>query len=216
MDASLNSALDQSFVRSFVAIQIKLTNDSVINLIDGSGEVSFPVDGATVTFDGDDAIYGALATAKSFEDTVASDAPRFTFSIMPPSATATAELANPKHQGSPVRVWFGVVNEMTGTVIGVPELLWVGRLDFVRTQIGENAQLVEIETVSAFDRLFVAEEGARLNGNWHKRIWPGETGLDFNIDAQGDIFWGIAAPTAAAVRTPTGGWANIAAMLNNR
>jgi hypothetical protein len=115
MDASLNSALDQSFVRSFVAIQIKLTNDSVINLIDGSGEVSFAVDGATVTFDGDDAIYGALATAKSFEDTVASDAPRFTFSIMPPSATATAELANPKHQGSLVRVIVRVCGQCRGS-----------------------------------------------------------------------------------------------------
>lgn len=216
MDASLTSALDQSFIRAFFAVQVKLTNGSNINLIDGSGEVTFNVDGEAVTFDGDDAIYGSLASAKSLEDTVASDAPRFTFGIMPPSSTATAELANPRHQGSPVRVWFGVVNDMTGAVVGVPELLWVGRLDYAKTQLAENTQLVEIESVSAFDRLFVAEEGARLNGRWHQRIWPGETGLDYNIDALGEIFWGIAAPSAATVRAPSGGLAVVAARIINK
>jgi hypothetical protein len=216
MDASFTAALDQSFIRTFFAVQIKLTNGSVVNLIDGSGEVTFSVDGEQITFDGGDAIYGSIATAKSFEDTVASDAPRFTFSMMPPSPTATAELANPKHQGSPVRVWFGVINDMTGAVIGLPELMWVGRLDFARIQIGENAQIVEVETVSAFDRLFVSEEGARLNGNWHQSIWPGETGLDYNIDALGDIYWGIAAPSAATAKPASGGMAAIAQQILNR
>ncbi|MCB4861977.1 hypothetical protein K7W03_20505 [Sphingobium sp. PNB] len=206
LNSTLATAADQQWIRQFLAVRIELSDGYVLNLLDGSGVVTFAVDGVNVTFDGIDPIYGTLASATSFEEKIASDAPRFTVSIMSPTAEAVGSLANPEHQGSSVRAWWGIVNETTGQPVAAPELLWSGRLDFVKTQLAEKSLFSEIETVSAFDRLFVAEEGARLNSHWHQSIWPGETGLDFNIDAQIEPYWGVNAPKPAVARAPTPIW----------
>jgi hypothetical protein len=199
MDASLRQAVDASSLRQFLAIRIVLSDGYRMNLIDGSGFVSFPVDGTVEYFDGHDPTFGSLATASSLAETVATSAPTFGFTLMPPTPSAIGSLADPKHQGSSVRAWWGLVNEMTGAVIGTPEPLWIGRLDNVKTQLSEGSLVAEVATVSAFDRLFVAEEGARLTPVFHKSIWPGETGLDYNSAALQNPYWGQSGGKTAVV-----------------
>ncbi|HEY0011553.1 MAG TPA: hypothetical protein VGB79_01725 [Allosphingosinicella sp.] len=199
----MNAALAAPSLRAFTAVRIELSTGP-INLIDGSGFVTFAVAGVSTVFDGSDPTFGALAGVSSAEERVATTAPRLRVSLMPPTATAVGALSDPENQNALVYVWWGVVNDTTGTVIGSPELLWLGRLDTVTTRTDENMRVCEIDTISAFDRLFAAEEGARLTGTWHKAIWPGETGLDFNIAATHDPFWGAEGPPRPAV-TPTGG-----------
>lgn len=191
MDASLKQALDQSHIRQFFALRLQLSDGYVINLLDGSGEITFPVDGVTTMFDGSDPTYGALIAASSIQEQIATDSPRFTFTLAPPSPAALGSLSDPKHQGSSFRLWWGIVNELTGAPIGQPELLWSGRLDVVRTQLGEGSLTAEVETVSAFDRLYAESEGTNLNATWHRSIWPGETGLDFNTAALSETYWGM-------------------------
>lgn len=195
MDTVLNTAVaTQAALRQFLAVRIELTNGYTINLIDGSGFVTFSHNGVATTFRGSDPTFGTLATATSIEEKVADEAPTFSFSLLPPTANALGTLSDPRHQSSPVFVYWGCVNEQTGAVIGTPELLWSGRLNTVKTQISAGTLIAECNTVSAFDRLFVAEEGARLNRVWHNSIWPGETGLDFCTAALQDPWWGVDAP----------------------
>lgn len=203
LNPTLAAALEGQAIRQFTAIRIEFSDAYVINLLDGSGTVTFTVDGSPVTFTGRDPTYGMLASATTLRETIATESPRFTFSLMPPTADAVGSLADPAHQGSPVRVWWGVVNEMTGAAIGVPELLWAGRLDFVKTILAEGSLIAEVETVSAYDRLYVVEEGARLNGVFHKSIWPGETGLDFVVAAGLTQYWGTEAPAAPIKSMPS-------------
>jgi hypothetical protein len=204
LDSTLNAALAGQALRQFLAIRIELIEGGAINLIDGSGTVTFSASGSPVTFEGLDPVYGALASVENMSERVATEAPRLSFTLLPPSDSSLGQLSDPVNQGSSVRVWWGIVNEATGAPIGEPELLWSGRLDNVSTKLGEKTRTCEIDTVSAFDRLFVAEEAARLNGVWHKNIWPDETGLDFNIAAALDPFWGVEAPARPSVTTSSG------------
>ena len=201
MDSVLLSAATSSFLRSFFAVRVELKSGPVINLIDGSGVVTF--DGKTFT--GQDATFGSLASANAVAERVASEAPQFSFTIMPPNTNALGTLNDPVQQGSRVFAWWGLVNDVTGAVIGVPELLWTGRLDYVKANYSEHVMACELVTVSAFDRLFASEEGQRLNGEWHKSIWPGETGLDYVYDATSEVYWGQEAPAKASAVTYGGG-----------
>lgn len=194
MDATLLNATNAAFLRVFLAVRIELNSGPAINLIDGSGVVSFPVNGTPTTFTGYDPTFGTLASANSVAERVADEAPHFSLTILPPSTSALGTLNDPLQQGSKVYAWWGLVNDDSGAVIGTPELLWNGRLDTVKANISDHVMTADIATVSAFDRLFAAEEGQRLNGEWHRSIWPGETGLDYVYDAQTDIMWGAEAP----------------------
>lgn len=204
MDGALVTASSASFLRQFIALRIELNSGSTVNLIDGSGVVTFPVDGVNITFTGSDPVFGTLGTASSIAERVADQAPRFNFSILPPNSTALGTLMQPSQQGSPVRVWWGLVNEDTGATIGT-EAIWTGRFDTCKANSGPNQLGAEIDTVSAFDRMFVAEEGARLNGVWHRSIWPGEAGLDYVYSAQQSIYWGSEAPAKTAVSSASSG-----------
>lgn len=201
MDSTLRNALDASSLRQFFAVRVVLSDGYKINLIDGSGFVNFPVNGTVEKFDGSDPTYGTLATASSLSESVSTESPTFGFTLMPPTAAAVGSLALPRHQGSSVMAWWGLVNETTGAVIGTPELLWTGRLDNVKTQMSESGLVAEVETVSAFDRLFVAEEGARLTPIFHRSIWPGESGLDFNVAATQQPYWGTSGGKTAVVQS---------------
>lgn len=201
LDNTLSASLDASAIRVFVAVQIRLPT-STINLIDGSGTVTFNVGGSPVTFTGQDPVFGTLGYLGSVSEQIAQESPSFSVGLYPPSETAAGELCQPENQGSKVLVWFGTVNDATGAPIGTPELLWSGRYDTAKFSSGENQHSVEIDTVSAFDRLFAAEENIRLNGTWHKSVWPDETGLDFVIAGLENPFWGVEGASSTTV-TPT-------------
>lgn len=188
---SLNTALSASSARVFTALRVALNTGATINLIDGLGEVTFPVNGTAETFKSKDSTYGVIGQAGSIEERVAEQAPRFKCTMLPPDEAGAALWSDIRNQGSSVMVWFGAVSEITGAVIGTPELLWSGRLDTVQTTIAENVLVLDIDSISAYERLFVAEEAARLNGVWHQSIWAGETGLDYVYETDVTIYWGI-------------------------
>lgn len=215
LDTALSSAASAPAIRQFIAVRIELDLHT-IDLMDGSAAITFPVDGTPVTFTGSDPKFGTLAAIGSVSEQMATESPTLSISLYPPSASAIGEIANPSHQGAPVRVWWGILDEATGTPIGTPELLWSGRFDTAKPNLSAGSQVVEIETVSAFDRLFVAEEGARLNKVWHQSIWPNETGLDFNVKALQDVFWGLDAPVRSAVTYTPNAFGKAQQMIESR
>jgi hypothetical protein len=215
LNSTLSNALNSASVRQFVAVRIELPSHT-INLIDGSAAITFAVDGDPVTFTGADPIFGTISAIGSVAEQMAAQAPTLSVGLFPATAAAIGELCNPLNQGAPVSVWWGLVNENTGTTIGEPELLWLGRYDTAKPTLSLNTQSVEIETVSAFDRLFAAEEGARLNGVWHRTVWPNETGLDYNIKALSDPYWGMEAPSKSAVTYAPNAFGKAIEMIKNR
>lgn len=202
LDTTLNAALSADAVRAFLAVRIELPATPsfaayTINLIDGSGVVTFPVNGNAVTFTGEDPTFGTLGTASSVSEAVATEAPSMSITLLPPTSTATGQLNQPQYQGARVYVWFGGLNETTGLVIGSPELLYSGRLDTVKTTSAMNTRAVEINLASVFDRLFTASEGSRLSKRWHRANFPAEGGLDHNIEGLANVPWGVEANTPA-------------------
>lgn len=207
MDAVLQSALSAPSLRTFHAIKIDLPSTGTsIHLIDGSGTVRFAIDGTMTTLTGLDPVFGTVGGIDTIAEQIASEAPGVSISLLPPSSAALGELNAIENQGAPVRLWTGLVDEMSGAVIGV-ELLWSGRLDTVVTNVSPNMQSCELVTVSAYDRLFAVNEGEALNKTWHQARWPGETGLDFNVDSTVEIFWGGEAGKPSTTPIPTSGLA---------
>jgi hypothetical protein len=205
LNGLMNTALDAATLRTFLAVRIELPDDYTINLIDGSGVVTFPVNGTPTVFDSKDEIYGTLASVSGIQEAFATSAPRLMISLLPPTTDAIGALSAPLTQGSKVSVWAGLINETTGLVIGQPELLWIGSLDTAKTTSSESGRVVELDVASAFDRLFIALESERLNKVWHRSIWPDESGLDFNIAALVDPMWGADAGKPQAGGTGYGG-----------
>lgn len=191
LDGTLSAGLSAPAIRAFMAVRLELPGSIVINVIDGNSAVTFPVNGTSVTFTGRDPVFGAVSYIGALSEQVAQESPTFSFGLMPPTDNAIATLCAPQNQGSSIRVWFGLFNDATGATIGQPEMLWSGRMDTASVTSAAESQFVEIESVSAFDRLFAAEENARLNGVHHRSIWPNETGLDFVISGLRQPVWGV-------------------------
>ncbi|MDO1559830.1 hypothetical protein Q0812_10370 [Brevundimonas sp. 2R-24] len=203
LDTTLMAGMDASHLRVFHALRVELIDGGDINLIDGSGFVSFNVDGETVTFTGRNETFGTLANLSTITEAVATEAPRLTVTLLPPGTEGLGTLAAVQNQGSLVKLWFGLINEITGQAIGVPELIWFGRLDTVKVTTGVGVRAVELDVSTVFDRLFPTEEACRLNDLWHQSIWPGETGLSRVIEATLNVPWGMdaARPTVISGRS---------------
>jgi hypothetical protein len=203
LNSTLDTAIQGQAIRVFTAVQIALPLTPsfaayTINLIDGAGVVTFtPTGGVSTTFTGEDPTFGVLGTISGINEAIASEAPHLSITMLPPSEVAVGQLNQPLYQGAPVKVWFGLVNEVTGAVIGVPELLFSGRLDTAKTTSQQNSRMVELDVASVFERLFVASEGDRLTDRWHQNIRPGETGLSLNNDALTDPMWGAETASGA-------------------
>lgn len=190
MDSVLTNALQETSLRVFTAVRVTLRSGTTLRLLDGNGTVRFDIDGVSNAFSNKHSNYGVLGHFEALEEKVAEDAPRWRFTIFPPNVDAIALWNDIEEQGSLVEVWYGAVDQVTGAVLGAPEKVWKGRLDTVRTLSNKNQLTIEVDTNSAFERLFVAEEAARLNGVWHQRIWAGETGLDYVYFADETVHWG--------------------------
>ena len=199
LESTLLTALSAHAVRAFIAVQIALpaiTGAAAynINLIDGAGTVTFPAEGIATTFTGSDETFGTLKTVSTIVEAVATEAPSLSLSLLAPTI---GQISDPKYQGAPVRIWVGAVNEMTGAVIGSPERVYSGWLDTATTTQGFNVQETTLSVGSAWERLFIASEGARLTPVWHRTNFPGEGGLDNAVEAKGNIMWGVEGTSSA-------------------
>lgn len=212
LEANLNVALSGQYVRAFTAVQISLpavgANPAYnINLIDGSGSVTFPIDGVNTTFTGKDSNFGALDNLGSIAESVATEAPSITLTLLSPTI---GQISDPRYQGAPVRIWIGAVDDSTGNVIGTPERRYKGWLDTAVTTHGMNSQKTTLNVASVWDRLFIGSEGFRLNAEWHRKLFPGEGGLDNAVEASGQIPWGVEGAVASSVNYN----ASVRAILN--
>lgn len=187
LSPAIATALQGSSVAAFYAFRCQLPTGNIA-LLDGSGTVTF----GGLTYTGSDPVFGKLLAIGTIEESLATEAPVLSVTIAPATANTAVSLSNGT-QGSPAQLYFGLVNPVLGTVIGTPELLFSGSLEFARTTVTADMHTCELE-VSSFEKLFIPSEGERLNDAWHQSIFPGETGLSQSVSSVVvDPVWGSAA-----------------------
>lgn len=186
LDAEL--AGDQATI--FGAIELALPGRTV-RLLDGSAEITF----GGATFTGENAVFGSLAALDEISDGAGDEAPGLTITLYPAEDAEPNELANAEMQGARVRFWLGARNDATGLPIGDPLLLFDGEVDVPTFVIDQGTRSVEFDCVGGMERFFEAEEGIRLAPAFHKRVWPGELGLDFVTGVADTVYWGQNAPS---------------------
>lgn len=193
MDATLKNALAQPAPLLFGALRIELP-DYTLRLLDGSAALI--INGETYT--GLDATFGTISSISELTEEIGDSAPEITVTLFPPDVSATAVLSHPNMQGCVATLMVGAVDATSGTVIGQPEILFIGEIDVPTIGIDESgARTLEYTIVSVFERLFEVEEGQRASNGWHQSIWPGERGLEFMTGTDVNLYWGVKPPLGA-------------------
>lgn len=185
LDPILDDELAKDRISPFGAILIDLPGGPA-RFLDCGGTVTF----AAGSFAGEDPVWGVLAELEDLEDGSGDEAPGLSFTVMPPSVEQTIALSAPSLQGTPVRMWIGAQRPEDGTVAGSPYLLFAGEIDVPTILLDQNKRQVAIDCVGGMERFFAQEEGIRLSPAWHKRVWPGETGLDAVTGVADTVYWG--------------------------
>ncbi len=191
--SALSTALDAELAKDrfflFGAVEIALGGGNFLRLLDGGGTLFF--DGATWV--GLDETYGVLSAIEAIGDGIGDEVPAVSLSILPKDNAATAVLGAATMQGKAVRFLVGCIDG-AGQVIADPYTIFTGEVDVPTITAGEKALTVELEVVSASERLFETEEGARLSDAFHQAIWPGEDALFAVTGVEETIYWGVKPP----------------------
>jgi hypothetical protein len=207
----MDFALSQPLVPDFVAVEVVLPFYT-LRLLDGASRVTFPVQNIVTgvvedaTFVGEDATYGTLGGLESVSEGLGTSSPKLRFVIRTPTLTAAAQLNLPTNQGSPIRMWYGVVHPEYGNVIPSPEELFWGELDQPRFVGGRRARAVEYDVSSAMELLFAAEEGQRLTHAFLQSYAPGAMGLEYVVDVERQLPWGSDVARPPLVSAANGGY----------
>ncbi len=148
--------------------------------------------------------WGVLGDLPTFEDGIDNQTTRCNLSIFPPSEAAMAEVADRRHQRSRVWVWDASLDQETGLLIGVPDLLFQGHVDFPRMINGEKWEVV-LECATEEALLNEPNQQRRLSHSHHSDVWPGELGLIHVTGLKGKIYWRTAQPSGVSTGGGYGG-----------
>tara|TARA_R110000787_G_scaffold94640_5_gene197462 strand:+ start:738 stop:1361 length:624 start_codon:yes stop_codon:yes gene_type:complete len=188
---------------------------AVVNLMKmelPTGDVCL-TDGGMMVWGGDSylpghATFGTLVGAEALTEGVGDSLPGVTISFYPDALAAPSDLSQPGFQGSSVRFWQADYSVDLGTVIGSPDLIFDGLIDATRLRIGRETRELQIDLISAAERLLLRNEGNSMSPVFHKSVWPGELGHDNATGLQIPVAWGVDAPARSSSATAPyyGGW----------
>ena len=146
------------------------------------------------TFEANDPDFGTIGSMEPVEEGVGDEIPALRMSFLPNSTASAATLSQPEYQGCRVRMWIAEVDIDTNEVVGDPSLEFDGQADSTDLIIGKGTRELEMDVVSAAERLFVINEGNTLSPRFHKLLYPGELGQDNAIGVGVGVAWGTALP----------------------
>jgi hypothetical protein len=189
---AMETALAAPIATVFGAVEILLPSYA-LRLLDQAGTVSF----GGHTFSGLDATFGAIDSLDVISDGTGDEAPEVSLTLIPSGDAASGSLASATMQGSQVSIWIGAVDPVSGLVIPDPLLVFLGELDVPVLTSSDAGRTLEFSIVSAFEKFFADDEGARLSDAFHQSIWPGETGLAGVTGVDKQVYWGVEGPRSA-------------------
>ncbi|CAD7336044.1 hypothetical protein FIM10_04010 [Sphingomonadales bacterium 56] len=202
MDPALKAALAQPAVLLFGALKIELPGYT-LRLVDGSANLVIGGE----TYVGKDPTFGTIAEMSELGEEIGDSAPEVTVGLYPPDVTAAATLSHPNMQGSRATLMVGAVDPISGLVIGIPEILFLGEIDVPTIVLDQQgARKVEYTIVSVFERMFEVEEGQRASNGWHQSIWPGDLGLEHMNGTDVNLYWGARPPQGNGQKSGLAGW----------
>lgn len=140
-----------------------------------------------------DPTFGLLGELPTFEDGIDSQTTRSSITIIPPNPTALAAIADRAHKRTRLRVWDATLDIETGMLIGEPDPLFQGMVDYPRLVLGESWEVV-LECCTEEALLNEPNEDRRLSNPFHQSVWPGETGLAYVTGLGRKIYWRANAP----------------------
>ena len=187
LSTALDSELAKDHALIFGALKIELPSYT-LRLLDGSSELTFGAE----AYLGEDPTYGVWGGVEGLDDGAGDQAAAFNLTLYPPDGAAAADLADPSFQGSAVTIFVGAVDRETGAVIADPYGYVIAELDVPRLITDKNSRELDYSCISAFERFFETDEGARLSEAFHKAIYPGETGFDNITAVTRKDGWGVA------------------------
>ncbi len=165
------------------------------------------------TYEVEDPDFGVLVGFEALTEGVGDEAPAGVLSLATPSTAAAAILSRPGYQGSRVRLWLAEIDEVTGVIIGEPDLMIDWQIDSTRTRRARGTRTLEIGCVTRGQRLMLVNEGNTLSPAFHRSIHPGEAGLDNATGLTVDVAWGAAsAPRGVSSSGGGGGRSNVNAL----
>jgi len=182
MDAALLAGLTDTSPLVVIVVEARLP-DQTIYWTDGG----FVVWGDH-TYQAEHPVYGTVDSIEEIEDGADNGTTRCAITILPPDGTGMVQLANPATQGSYISVHLGAVDRTTGLLIGIPDPLFFGELDFGRLGVGGSWSLV-LECGTEEARCLEMYADQRLSDSYHKAIWSGERGLEHVTDTKRKIHW---------------------------
>jgi len=161
-----------------------------------SGAV-FLTDGGVTTWGGNTysashPVLGGFAQISEITEGVGGELPELEIAFASHSNEALTPLQTGAFQRSIVRLWLAEFNPSTGAVVGTPELRFAGRMDRVRQQFALRQLQIIVSAVPELEALFFSDDGNGLSAEFHKSIFPGETGHDQASGLVKTVAWGVA------------------------
>lgn len=159
----------------------------------GGGQVDWAGD----TFVSRDPTLGSFDSADEIREDVSGVAPNTSVTIIPASTADRLEIAGASVQLSPAKAWLAALAldvDQHLVVVPDPELVFEGFIDQATINLAAKQDELEYTLLSAFDYFFEDSEGQRLNGQFHRSIWPTEAGLDNVTGITKKIYWGSNPP----------------------
>lgn len=144
-----------------------------------------------------DTVFGVIGDVEDLNEGVGEEVPVFGLKILPPGTTPAAQLSQPGHQTSAAQFWIGVKDIDAGTLVGTPELQFIGEIDQTTIEFAAQGRTVDTTIVSSTARLLERNIGNSLNPSWHKSVWPGETGHDQATSLGRYRAWGVESPRSS-------------------
>ena len=176
-----------------------------IRILDGSGEVYWN----NFIWRGRDEVFGQMSTVDPLQEQVATEAPVMRMRMLPQDNFSLSYITDPNQQGSPINIWWAVIDRSTGLVVGEPYLVFGGELDAAEADIDTNETSVTMDIASVWERLFMTGEGRRLNNANHQRVWAeragSELGFQYITSIQRQEPWGYGGVRPALVADVIGG-----------
>lgn len=160
-----------------------------------SGAV-FLTDGGITTWAGDTyrathPVIGGFSQVSEVTESIGNELPELEILFAPPSNAALTPLQAGAFARSAVRLWLAEFNPSTGAVVGTPDLRFAGRMDTLRQGFGLRQLNIVLSCVPETELLFFTDDGNGLSSEFHKSIYPGETGHDQATGLVTPVAWGV-------------------------
>lgn len=189
----MEDALGAASLLHVTLVKVELRTGQTITWLDGSGFVVFGGE----TYAGTDETFGVLGGVENLTDGIDAEAPRWRFTFSAPDIAGVLTFVDPENQGSPVFVWEGLIDPVTGLIVPDPDPVFDGFIDVPVFNPRTRAGVVDCACV--WELLFDDDEGANLSDAFHQSVRPGELGFAYMTAIQRQLPWGIDAPRPGVV-----------------